>query len=68
MRDGARGLDDASAGRPARIDGLLVDSCLTALLRGSEVLPACGIPRHCLVRFDLLAEGAMQSVVKLVHS
>ena len=53
-------------GHPTRIDGLLVDTRLAALLRGSEVLPACGIPHHRPVRFDLLAEGAVQSVVKLV--
>ena len=52
-------------GRPTRIDGLLVDTRLAALLRGSQVLPACGIPHHRPVRFDLLAEGAVQSVVKL---
>ena len=56
------------AGRtPTRIDGLLVDTRLAALLRGSEVLPACGIPHHRPVRFDLLADGAVQSVVKLVR-
>ena len=54
-------------GRPTRIDGLLVDTRLAALFRGSEVLPACGIPHHRPVRFDLLAEGAVQSVVKLVR-
>ena len=54
-------------GRPTRIDGLLVDTRLAALLRGSQVLPACGIPHHRPVRFDLLAEGAVQSVVKLVR-
>ena len=54
-------------GRPTRIDGLLVDTRLAALLRGSEVLPACGIPHHRPVRFDLLAEGAVQSVVKRVR-
>ena len=54
-------------GHPTRIDGLLVDTRLAALLRGSEVLPACGIPHHRPVRFDLLAEGAVQSVVKLMR-
>ena len=44
-----------------------MDTRLAALLRGSEVLPACGIPHHRPVRFDLLAEGAVQSVVKLVR-
>ena len=53
-------------GRPTRIDGLLVDTRLAALLRGSEVLPARGTPHHRPVRFDLLAEGAVQSVVKVV--
>ena len=54
-------------GRPTRIDGLLVDTPLAAVLCGSEVLPACGTPHHRPVRFDLLAEGAVRSVVKLVH-
>ena len=54
-------------GRPTRIDGLLVDTRLVAPLRGSDVLPPCGIPHQCPVRFDLLTEGAVQSVVKLVR-
>ena len=53
-------------GRPTRIDGLLVETRLAALLRGSEVPSACGILHHRPVRFDLLTEGAVQSVVKLV--
>ena len=31
------------------------------------MLPACGIPHHRPVRFDLLTEGAVQSVVNLVR-
>ena len=52
---------------PTRIDGLLVDTRLAALLRGSEVPPVCGIAHHRPLRFDLHAEGAVQSVVKLMR-
>ena len=44
-------------GRATRIDGLLVDTRLAALLRGSEVLPACGIPHHRPVRFEPARRG-----------
>ena len=54
-------------GRPTRINGLLVDTRLAALLRGSKLLPASGIPHHGPVFLDLLTEGSVHSVVKLVR-
>ena len=53
-------------GHPTRIDGLLVDTCVAALLYSLEVLPACGILQHRPVCFDVLCEGVGHSVVKLV--
>ena len=53
-------------GHPTRIHGLLVDTRLAALLRGSEGLPECGILHHRPVRFELLTGATVQSVDQLV--
>ena len=53
--------------RPWRIDGLLVDTRLAALLHTAERLPRGAIPGHTPVRFDLHLKGASQRVVKCVR-
>ena len=49
--------------RPSRINGLLVDTRLVALLRTAKVLPRGAIPGHTPVRFNLHLRGASQRVV-----
>ena len=51
--------------RPSRIDGLLVDTRLAALLHAAERLPRGAIPSHALVRFDVHLKGSSQRVVTL---
>ena len=53
--------------RPSRIDGMLVDTRLAALLHAAELLPRGAIPGHTLVRFDLHLKGASQRVVKFIR-
>ena len=53
--------------RPSRIDGLLVDTHLAALLHAAERLPQGAISRHTPVCFDIHSKGASQRVVKFVR-
>ena len=53
--------------RPWRIDGLLVDTRLVALLHAVELLPRGAIPGHTPMRFDLHTKGASQRMVKVVR-
>ena len=46
--------------RPSRIDGLLVDTWLAALLHPAELLPRGAIPSPTPVRFDLHLKGSSQ--------
>ena len=53
--------------RPSRIDGLLADMRLAALLHAAEHLPRGAIPGYAPVRFDLHVKGWLQRVVKSVR-
>ena len=53
--------------RPLRIDGLLVDTRLAALLHAAELLPRGAILGHTPVRFDLHLKGTSQRVVKFIR-
>ena len=53
--------------RPSRLDGLLVDTRLAALLHAADLLPRRAIPGHTPVPFDLHVKGASQRVVKFVR-
>ena len=53
--------------RPSRIDGLLVDTRLAALLHAAEQLPQGAISGHTPVCFDIHLKGASQRVVKFVR-
>ena len=53
--------------RPSRIDGLLVDTRLAALLHAAERLPQGAISGHTPVCFDIHLKGASQRVVKFVR-
>ena len=52
---------------PSRIDGLLVDTRLGALLHAAELLLRWAIPGHTPLRSDLQLKGAPQRVVKFVR-
>ena len=49
--------------RPSRIDGLLMDTRLVALLHAAEWLPQGAISGHTPVRFDIHLKGASQGVI-----
>ena len=53
--------------RPLRIDGLMVDTRLAALLRAAERLPRGAISGHTPVCFYLHLRGVSQRVVKFVR-
>ena len=53
--------------RPWRIDGLLVDTRLAAVLRTAERLPRGAISAHTPVLFDLQSSGVSQRVIKFVR-
>ena len=53
--------------RPSRIDGLLADTRLAALLHAAEPLPRGAILGHAPVRFDLHQKASSQRVVKFVR-
>ena len=53
--------------RPSRIDGLLVDTRLAALLHAAERLPQGVISGHTPVCFGIHLKGASQRVVKFVR-
>ena len=66
-RDPLRSYHGPEGNRPSRIDGLLLDTHLAALLHAAERLPRGATSGHTPVCFDLQLRGVSQRVVKFVR-